>query len=116
MGNPFPYPLCDRVVTVYRREKDGVLRRVVAGCYYHYQDVCTTDGQGTQFVRKFLLIQPGEDRIYPGDRIYDGEGPEVTAADWDSFLPVTVAGLSQVAYAAPWYWEGRLCHTEAGRK
>ena len=116
MDNPFPYPLCSQTVTVYHKTGSAVERRVAPGCYYHYEDVCTEDAVGIRRRRKFLLIQPGEKRIYPGDRIFDGVGPEVTAADWAGFLPIGVPGLSEAAYATPWHWEGRLCHTEAGRK
>ncbi len=107
------YPLCDRTVTVYHRQGEAVTRRVVHGCWYHYEDVCDENlVQG--FARKFLLIQPGENMIYPGDRIFDGEGPETV--DWDTFLPVNVPGLSQAAYATPWQLNGQICHVEAGRK
>ena len=50
----------------------------------------------------------------PGDRIYDGVGPEQVV--WESFLPVNVPGLSELAYATPWYWEGEYSHWEAGRE
>ena len=103
------YPLCDRTVTVYRRVGDTVARHVAQGCFYRYQDVW----DGEKFTRKFLLIQPGASDIRPGDRIFDGEGPETVS--WEAFLPVNVPGLSQVAYAAPWHWEGKIAHWEAGR-
>ena len=111
-----PYPMCDQTVTVYHRDGDNIVRRVVHGCYYRYEDRLTEDEQGLRFVRKFLLIQPGENAIYPGDRVIEGEGPLVDKRRWDAFLPATVPGLSQAAYAAPWHWEGKICHWEAGRK
>ena len=106
----FPYPLCDRTVTVYRKEGDRVLRRVAEGCFYRWED----HREAERFTRKFLLIQPGAEEILPGDRIFDGIGPETV--DWETFLPVTVPGLSQAAYASPWHWAGRIAHFEAGRK
>ena len=108
------YPLCDRTVTLYRRQRGGVERRVLHGCWYQWQDVLEQDRQGERFDRKFLLIQPGQTPLAVGDRVFDGIGPEVV--DWESFLPVSVPGLSQVAYAAPRYWQGEICHWEAGRK
>lgn len=104
------YPMCDRTVTVYRRVGDAVERRVLEGCFYRYQDTVGEE----QFVRKFLLIWPGQEAIRPGDRVLDGVGPETVC--WEEFLPVNVPGLAEAAYAAPWYWEGKISHWEAGRK
>lgn len=104
------YPLCDRTVTVYRREGSAVARRVLEGCFYRYEDVSREE----RFVRKFLLIWPGAGDIRPGDRVFDGVGPEDVA--WEEFLPVNVPGLSEVAYAAPRHFMGQLHHWEAGRK
>lgn len=112
----FPYPMCDQTVTVYRKVGDAIERRVVHGCYYRFEDHLTEDAQGLRFIRKFLLIQPGQKPIYPGDRILEGEGPSVSPNRWEQFLPAVVPGLSQVSYAAPWHWEGKICHWEAGRK
>jgi hypothetical protein len=112
----FPYPVCHQTVTVYRKEGDTVIRRVAHGCYYRFEDHLTEDLQGLRFVRKFLLIQPGENPIYPGDRVIEGEGPVITARQWDTFVPAVVPGLSQAAYAAPWHWAGQVQHWEAGRK
>lgn len=104
------YPMCDKTVTRYRRVGDNVERRVLEGCFYRYED--TADQE--RFVRKFLLIWPGAEDIRPGDRIFDGIGPEQVV--WAEFLPVNVPGLSQAEYAAPWYLGGKRAHWEAGRK
>ncbi len=112
----FPYPMCRQTVTVYHKEGDTVVRRVVHGCYYHFEDNLREDENGLRLVRKFLLIQPGAEPLFPGDRIVEGIGPQVTAAQWYSFVPPAVPGLSEAAYAAPWHWEGQIQHFEAGRK
>ena len=112
----FPYSMCDQTVTVYHKEGDTVARRVAHGCYYRFEDSLSEDVRGLQFRRKFLLIQPGQAQIFPGDRILEGEGPVIDESKWDRFLPSVVPGLSEAAYAAPWHWEGRICHYEAGRK
>ena len=96
-------PLCDRTVTLYR--SDGT-RQVVENCCYRYRDVQGADN----FFREFLLIAPVE--LRPGDRIFDGIGPE--QVDWETFLPVSVPGLSQAEYARYWDFPG-LSHWEAGR-
>ena len=111
------YPFCNQTVTCYRLIDGQVQRQVLKNCYYHYRDEKIETDTGSRWVRKFLLIQPGEKQmVFPGDRILAGEGPEVTAEQWATFLPVNVPALGQVAYATPWYWAGRISHTEAGRK
>ena len=104
------YPMCRQTVTLYRNTEKGVLRRVISGCFYRWEDKL----ENAMFTRKFLLIQPGQEEILPGDRIYDGVGPE--NVDWERFIPVQEAGLSQVEYATPWRLDGEITHWEAGRK
>ena len=65
----------------------------------------------------FLLVMPGDtQRIFVGDRVIDGVGPQITPEQWDRFLPVNTPALSQVAYVLPYYRDGKLCHVEAGSK
>ena len=116
MSGPVDYSLCCQTVTVYRRTEEGIQRTVIPGCYLQWQEELDEDGIRIRDEHKFLLIQPGENPIYPGDRIFDGEGPILTVQDWEGFLPVRVPGLSETAYAQPWYWQDKLCHWEAGRK
>ena len=103
----FPNPLCYRTVTVYRYFGGTAQRRVLEDCFYSYGDRC--DGQTQK--RSFLLIAPHEIPLAPGDRVFDGIGPE--AVDWEIFLPALVPGLSQVEQATPYYIEGRFSHWEA---
>jgi len=106
------YPLCDQVVTVYRRRADTVLRQVLEGCYLDVQ-VTAVPGDDRQ-QRKFLLVVPGSvQRVFPGDRLVPGEGPQVTAGDWDRFLPVFQEDMLIVGTVKRFYWNGELCHVEA---
>lgn len=105
------HPLCTQTVTIYSHTPAGVDRRVVTGCFYHYEQVQTADGLEDT---RFLLVLPAEEPIRVGDRVYDGIGPEQVV--WEQFLPVNTPGLSQVAYVKPYYFGGRLHHREAGRK
>ena len=115
MACPLDYTLCDRTVTVYRMGNGKLQRLVVEGCYYVYEDVELCDVLGQRMERRFLLIMPGScQRVFRGDRIYDGIGPE--AVNWREFIPAKVAGLSEVAYVRPSFWGGDVCHVEAGRK
>lgn len=117
MIGPLDYSLCDRTVTLYRRQGNEILRLVVEGCYYSYQEVQVVDKAGCRRETKCLLIIPGDRQpVLAGDRVFDGVGPEVTLQNWAAFIPVRVAGLAEISYVQPYYWEGALCHVEAGRK
>lgn len=106
----FPLPLCDRTVTLYRLADGQVERTVLTGCFYRYEDALGEES----FRRKCILIRPGGEPLFPGDRVFDGIGPETV--DWETFIPLNVPGLSELSYATPWYWEGEYSHWEAGRK
>lgn len=114
MANPLAYPLCRQTVTVYRLSDGQVQRQVWQDCFYRYEDALTEGELGPRLQRRFLLIRPGAADIRPGDRVFDGVGPE--KPDWDSFLPVSVPGLSQAQYVIAHKWQDEVCHTEAGRK
>ena len=104
-------PLCRQAVTVYR--DFGRVRQVLTGCCYQYEEQLAQGVAGERMQRKFLLLAPGEDQVvFPGDRIFDGIGPE--KVDWQEFTPEKVPGLSIAKYAKLWRWDGKLCHTEAG--
>lgn len=116
MNCPLDYSLCDETVTLYRRTEDGVLRRVIPNARYIWEEHLTTDASGAHQERKFLLILPGQRDILPGDRVVGGIGPQITKAQWSTFLPVNTPGLSQVAYIKPCHYLGAVCHIEAGRR
>lgn len=114
---PLDYRMCCQPVTVYRKQAQSVLRQVIHNCFLQWEENMSVDRLGQQKERKFLLIQPGKEQlVFPGDRVFDGIGPEITAEQWENFLPVTVPGLGEAAYATPYRWQEEFCHTEAGRK
>lgn len=109
------YPLCDQRVSIYRKTPDGIQRQVVDGCFYNWQLSRKLAAGLDRRERSFLLVIPGgKAQIAVGDRVLEGTGPEAKDVDWCRFVPGAVAGLSQVAYVKPWYYEGKLCHMEAG--
>ena len=103
---PFPKTLCERVVTIYR-PRAGEIERQETTAFYHYKDVWEAD----RFTREFLLVLPEDIPLQPGDRIFDGIGP--ATVDWESFLPVSVPGLSQIRTAAPYRFRDEFHHWEA---
>ena len=116
-SSPLDYRLCDQTVTVYRKRGQEILRLVVEGCYLQRQAERSVDTLGCRVEHSFLLVMPGEtQRVFPGDRIMAGIGPEIGPEDWAGFLPAAVDGLYEAEYAAPYYWDGAICHVEAGRK
>jgi len=111
------YPMCCQTVTVYRKTREGITRTELPNCYIQWQEEESYDRLGRQVQRKFLLIQPGEcQQVFPGDRVLEGIGPEISNGEWHTFTPELVDGLGEVAYAKPYTWQGVFCHTEAGRK
>ena len=117
MIGPMDYSLCDQTVTIYRRQGEQVLRQVVEGCYYVWQEQQLLDKGGCRRETTCLLVMPGDgQQVFIGDRVLPGVGPEVELRDWAAFIPVNVPGLAEIGYVKPYYWDGGLCHVEAGRK
>ena len=110
-----PMGLFDRTVTLYRKEKNGIIRQVVENCYLERKDVAETDLSGLRRDRKFLLILTGDARVYPGDRIFEGFGPEIGLEQWGEFIPVAVPELMEVAFTKAYYVGDEISHVEAGR-
>ncbi len=105
------YSMCCQTVTVYRQTAESILRLEIPGCFLQWEDRIGQDEDGIWQEREFLLIQPGaEQLIFPGDKVFEGIGPEITLEDWESFAPDAV-----VDYTKVYRWEGKFCHTEAGR-
>lgn len=114
MSEPFDYGLCQDTVTVYRYQDGQVKRQVLQGCYFSYEDQATF-GENQVFERKFTLIVPCKTQeVFPGDRVLAGIGPEVEASGWAGFIPACVPALAQVEKVRPVFWDGALCHLQAG--
>lgn len=109
--NPFDYSLCDRTVTVYRKNGEA---QVAENCYLSSAVSMPTEDYGKSKEKKFLLIIPGDFPLQPGDRIFDGIGP--AKVTWDTFLPAMIPELYEVSFAKPCFWEGEITHWEAGNR
>ena len=113
--NPLDYSLCKQTVTVYRKTGGEILRKLAENCYLSSKCRIATESYGKSMEKKFQLIIPaGEICPEPGDRIYDGIGPE--EVDWDRFLPALVPKLYEISFVNPCCWEGKVVHWEAGHR
>lgn len=112
--NPFDYSLCRMTVTLYRNGADGVQRQILENCHLRATQATDTDAAGKSRLKPFLLIIPGEAEVLPGDRAYDGIGPDTVR--WEDFLPVLIPRLYEVSFVTPVLWDGTLCHIQAGHK
>ena len=114
---PLDYSLCDQTVTVYRKLGQEIHRQVVENCYFQRQAERVTDALGSRGNYPFLLVIPGPiQQVFPGDRVVAGVGPEIGAEELAGFIPAKAAGVYEVAYVTPYYWDSAICHVEAGRK
>lgn len=113
--NPLDYSLCSQTVTVYRKTGGEISRQVAENCHLSGSVSTPTQSYGKSMEKKFLLIIPGNALpLLPGDRVFDGIGPE--AVDWDSFVPAAVTKLYEVSFVKPCFWDGEIVHWEAGHK
>ena len=110
----FDYSLCNQTVTLYRFRNGKVHRQIIENGFYTWQVEMVSDETGTRQETLCTLILPGRHDLLPGDRVYDGIGPQIT--QWPGFVPAAVYGLAELNYVRPCTWQGEICHTEAGRK
>ena len=103
------YPLCNQIVTLYRREGEDVHRYEYPDCHLQRKAVLVRDDFGTYLKWEFLLIVPGDRQVMVGDRVVDGRGKNYRK--WEE-----VDNGMVVAYAKPYILDGRIVHWEAGSK
>lgn len=114
---PADYSKCHQTITIYRQEAQGqYIRRVCCWAFLDFLRREKVSKTGSTGESTFLLVIPGEEvLVMPGDKVLLGEGPEITSReDWAAFIPAKVPGLVVVGYVEPKFWQGKICHTEAG--
>lgn len=125
---PVDYSLCNQTVTLYHADlSDGYkcTRAVFSGAHFDPKKVQTVDKTGSRESSSFLLVLPsgwdgrpvwGVDfSLAVGDKVVLGEGPEITdRAAWAGFVPAKVPNLVVVKDLDVKYWNGKVCHIEAG--
>lgn len=111
------YRLCRQTVTVYHRAgTDQITRTVHRRAFLDFRKNLNVNRTGSAEANSFLLVIPGGTAaVAVGDKVMNGEGPEVTTdAQWRDLIPTKVEGLVVVKYVDPKYYRGELVHTEAG--
>lgn len=107
---PLEYSLCDQTVTLYGIREGVRLRRVAENCHLAVRQGLSEDIHGKSRRNQFLLIIPGDADLQPGDRVYQGIGPETV--DWQSFVPAFTPQLYEIGRVQRQYWDGQVCHVE----
>lgn len=110
-----------QTVTLYHWEQDTVRRTVLRGVHWQRGRRAVPERTGTRTGTMMLLVipaaagQPGQDYpLQPGDRVFDGEGPVLSAAEWPAFVPAADPRVAVVEYVTPFTLRGRFHHVEAG--
>ena len=113
---PVSYEKCDQTVTVYHKDGEEYRRTVFENAFLDYKKTQNVDKTGGSTVNSFLLVIPcASQLVFEGDKVVLGVGPEIaTREEWAAFIPAKVSGLSVVRYVDCKYWQGKMCHLEAG--
>lgn len=75
------YSLCQQVVTVYHMEGTTITRTVWQKAYLERKKTESVGKSGSSETNGFLLVIPSDTQAcHVGDKVYDGEGPEVPDA------------------------------------
>lgn len=113
------YSLCTQTVAVYHFEDGTVTKTVHEKAFIDFKKTLNVERTGSTEVNDFLLVIPGPSKACSvGDKVMIGPGVSVPDGDaaswWRSLIPSKVDGLVVVKYVDVKYWNGEICHTEAG--
>jgi len=114
---PVDYSMCNQTVTVYHWDgKTAYTRTVITNAFLDFKKTQNVDKTGSKEANSFLLVIPcAAQGIFVGDKVLLGEGPECAAREaWAALVPSATPGLVVVKYVDPKYWNGVMCHVEAG--
>lgn len=140
---PAAYSLCNQVVTIYHAIGMGqafsCTRTVFDGAFLDFKKVSATDQTGSHETNRFLLVLPsgwdgrpcwmpqqeydaaeqsarrGRFTLAANDKVLLGTGAQIeTREEWARLLPANGSGLVVVQDVDPKYWQGSVCHIEAG--
>ena len=110
-------------VTLYHADAAAqtVVRTVLRGVCWQQGRRELPDAGGTRRGTALLVVIPETTARYgadytlaPGDKLFPGEGPALTWADWPGFVPAADRRVAVVEYVTPFTLGGRVHHVEAG--
>lgn len=115
-GCPLDYSKCNQTVTVYHRNEDTFTATVYTNAFLDFKKTQNVDKTGGRESNSFLLVIPcAAQTVFVGDKVFLGTGQKITSREeWAALIPAKVPGLCVVSYADPKYWNGIMCHVEAG--
>ncbi len=109
------YPLCTQTVTVYHREDNKITRSIYDRAFLDFKKVKSVDKTGSKDALSFLLVVVGDADICSGDKVVLGKGLDISTDDqWRSLIPAKTPGVCVVSYIDKKYFNGEICHVEAG--
>lgn len=115
---PLNYALCNQTVTVYRANHNGEFsctKTVYNDAFLDFKKVVSVNKTGSKEVNSFLLVIKGNADLKPKDKVLLGEGEDIkTREEWAKFIPSNRAGLVVIETVDPKYYNGEICHVEAG--
>lgn len=116
---PLDYSKCNQTVTLYRATFSPEFkceRKVIKDrAFLDFKRTENVDKTGNKGASSFLLVIKGEVDIKPQDKVFYGIGKEITTREeWADFVPPKQTGLVVVEYVDPKFWNGKVCHMEAG--
>lgn len=115
--SPVDYSLCNQTVTIYHWDgKTEYTRTVYNNAFLDFKKTQNVDKTGSKEVNSFMLIIPcATQGVFAGDKVLLGIGDECNTREaWAAMVPSKVPGLVVVSYVDPKYWNGVMCHVEAG--
>lgn len=114
---PVDYSLCNQTVTVYHWDGSATYTSTVYdNAFLDFKKTQNVDKTGSKEANSFLLVIPCTTQgVFVGDKVLLGIGADVTTREaWAALVPSAMAGLVIVKYVDPKYWNGVMCHVEAG--
>ena len=111
------YTLCNQTVTVYHWDgKTEYSRAVYRNAFLDFKKTRNVDKTGSKEANAFLLVLPCSTQgVFVGDKVLLGTGPECPSREaWAALVPAKMPGLGVVSYVDAKYWNGAMCHVEAG--
>lgn len=113
---PVDYAKCSQTVTVYHKDGETYTRSIYQNAFLDFKKTQNVDKTGSMEANAFLLVIPCDSQtVFVGDKVLPGKGAEcATREAWAALIPATVPGLVIVKHVDPKYWNGQMCHVEAG--